>query len=82
MDTVSLGIVPFSASFQIPPADGFTIRDGRIAITEDWHAELWLDDADTVATYMRVWNTLSKSAVYGLDAQRVISQARRILDPL
>jgi uncharacterized protein DUF5753 len=46
MDTVSLGNVPFDASLKIPPADGFWILDDRLAITEDWHAELWLDDTD------------------------------------
>ncbi|SCF97364.1 hypothetical protein GA0115254_1284123 [Streptomyces sp. Ncost-T10-10d] len=49
-------------------------------ITEDWHAELWLDDADTIATYRWVWRALSESAVFGAEAQHVIAQARRSLD--
>ncbi|WP_436846879.1 hypothetical protein [Streptomyces atratus] len=49
-------------------------------ITEDWHAELWLDDADTIATYQRVWQGLSESAVFGAETQHVIAQARRSLD--
>ncbi|MDT3398641.1 helix-turn-helix transcriptional regulator [Streptomyces sp. B1866] len=80
MDTVSLGIVPFSAPLKLLPGNGFVILDERLATTEDWHAELWLDDADTVATYMRVWKTLSESAVYGHEAQQIITQARRSLD--
>jgi transcriptional regulator with XRE-family HTH domain len=81
MDTVELGIVPFSASLKIYPGNGFWIYDERRVVVEDWHAELWLDDADSVATYLRVWNTLSESAVYGADAQAVIARARRDLGP-
>ncbi|MFF8814292.1 helix-turn-helix domain-containing protein [Streptomyces pactum] len=80
MDTVSFGVVPLSAALRLPPANGFTILDNRLATTEDWHAELWLDDPETVATYLRVWQTLERSAVYGAEAQRVIHRVRRSLD--
>ncbi|MEV5434471.1 helix-turn-helix transcriptional regulator [Streptomyces sp. NPDC052682] len=81
MDTVQLGIVPLSASLRIPTANGFWVLDERLVIAEDWHAELWLDDADSIATYLKVWRTLSESAVYGADAQNVINRARRTLNP-
>ncbi|AZS73612.1 transcriptional regulator [Streptomyces lydicus] len=77
LDTVELGIVPFSASLKIPTANGFYVLDNRLAITEDWHAELWLEDADSIALYLNVWNTLRESAVYGAEAQNVINRARR-----
>ncbi|MFC9280230.1 helix-turn-helix domain-containing protein [Streptomyces collinus] len=80
MDTVELGIVPLGASLKIPAANAFWIMDDRLVITEDWHAELWLDDADTVASYARVWHTLQESAVYGVDAQKVIHRARQALN--
>ncbi|URN16452.1 MULTISPECIES: helix-turn-helix domain-containing protein [Streptomyces] len=80
LDTVELGIVPFAAPLKIPPGNGFWVYDERLVIVEDWHAELWLDDADTIATYTRVWRTLRESAVFGAEAQRVIHQARRELD--
>ncbi|MGW6274866.1 helix-turn-helix domain-containing protein [Streptomyces sp. NPDC055060] len=80
MDTVDLGIVPFTASVKVAPANGFWVLDDRLVITEDWHAELWLDDADTVALYGKVWNTLRESAVYGADAHNVINEARRSLN--
>ncbi|MFI9036030.1 helix-turn-helix domain-containing protein [Streptomyces sp. NPDC053726] len=80
MDTVELGIVPLHATVKVPPANGFWSFDGRLVVTEDWHAELWLDDADTIATYQRVWQALSESAVFGAEAQHVIAQARRCLD--
>ncbi|MFF7233270.1 Scr1 family TA system antitoxin-like transcriptional regulator [Streptomyces sioyaensis] len=79
LDTVELGIVPFSASLKIPAANGFYVLDNRLAVTEDWHAELWLEDADSIALYLNVWNTLRKSAVYGTEAQNVINRARRSL---
>ncbi|WP_405956129.1 helix-turn-helix domain-containing protein [Streptomyces phaeochromogenes] len=76
LDTVRLGIVPFGAQLGIPPANGFWLYDDRLAITEDWHAELWLNDADSVALYQRVWDTLDKAAVYGTNARRLIGRAR------
>ncbi|MEV7004355.1 helix-turn-helix transcriptional regulator [Streptomyces sp. NPDC093982] len=81
LDTLELGIVPFTASLKIYPGNGFWIYDERRVVVEDWHAELWLDDADSVATYLSVWNTLRESAVYGADAQNVINHARRSLQP-
>lgn len=67
LDTVEFGIIPFSASLKIFPGNSFWIYDERLAIVEDWHAELWINDADSIATYLRVWNTLQESAVYGAD---------------
>ncbi|MBT2505911.1 helix-turn-helix domain-containing protein [Streptomyces sp. ISL-98] len=81
MDTVQLGIVPLGASLKIPTANGFWVLDERLVIAEDWHAELWLDDADSVATYLRVWRTLKKSAVFGVDAQNMINRVRRSMRP-
>ncbi|GAA3028297.1 helix-turn-helix domain-containing protein [Streptomyces glomeratus] len=79
MDTVELGIIPLGASLKIPTANGFWVFDDRLVIAEDWHAELWLDDSDSVAAYTRVWHTLRESAVYGNDAHNVINAARRAL---
>nr|WP_206439243.1 helix-turn-helix transcriptional regulator [Streptomyces scabichelini] len=79
LDTVEIGIIPLGAPLKIPAANGFWVLDDRLVIAEDWHAELWLDDQDSVTTYMRVWKTLRKSAVFGADAQRVISRTRQTL---
>ncbi|MFD7065692.1 helix-turn-helix domain-containing protein [Streptomyces sp. NPDC059913] len=81
MDTVELGVVPLGAPLMIPAANGFWILDDRLVITEDWHAELWLDDADNVTSYRRIWETLRKSAAYGADAQNLIAAVRRTLSP-
>jgi transcriptional regulator with XRE-family HTH domain len=80
MDTVELGIVPFAAPVRIAPANGFWLLDDRFVVVEDWHAELWLDDADDIALYAKVWRTLGKSAAYGSDAANVINSARRALN--
>ncbi|WP_329010230.1 helix-turn-helix domain-containing protein [Streptomyces sp. NBC_01601] len=81
MDTVELGVIPFAASVKIVPANGFWVLDDRVVVAEDWHAEMWLDDADNIALYSKVWHTLHESAVYGTEAQNVIYAARRALNP-
>lgn len=80
MDTVELGIVPFAAPVKIAPANGFWILGDGLVVAEDWHAELWLDDADNVALYRKVWTTLRESAVYGADAHNTINAARQALN--
>lgn len=77
LDTVELGIVPFTAPLKIHPSNGFWTYDDRLVIAEDWHAELWIDDTDSIAVYQRTWNLLRESAVFGTEAQRVIVQAQR-----
>lgn len=77
MDTVRLGILPLGAELRIPPGNPFSILDERLVVVEDWHAELWLDDAETIALYRRVWDTFAEAAVYGPDAQQVIARVRR-----
>lgn len=79
MDTVRLGIVPLDATLSLPPANGFWVLDDRLVVAEDWHAEIWLDDADNVALYTKIWGTLRESAVFGTEAQHLISRARRSL---
>ncbi|WP_433342506.1 helix-turn-helix domain-containing protein [Streptomyces sp. CA-253872] len=80
MDTVELGIVPVKARLKVPPGLGFWIYGDEQVVTETWHAELWLDDADTVALYLRTWQALRESAVHGPEAHRLIRAARRALD--
>ncbi|REK88722.1 XRE family transcriptional regulator [Streptomyces inhibens] len=79
LDTVELGIVPLNASLKIPAANAFYVLDDRVAVTEDWHAELWLEDEESITLYLSVWNMLRQSAVYGTEAQNVINRARRSL---
>lgn len=80
LDTVRLGIVPYSAQVAVPPGNSFWLYDDRLTIVEDWHAELWLDDPDSVNVYQRVWDALNSAAVYGSTAHRLISRARAQVD--
>jgi transcriptional regulator with XRE-family HTH domain len=80
LDTVRLGVIPFSASLKLPPTGGFWVHDERLVMVEVWHAELWIDDADSIALYLRTWRTLRESAAFGTDAQNLISHARRTLN--
>lgn len=80
LDTVELGIVPFTSALKLPPGVGFWIYDDKQVVIETWHAELWLDDDANVQAHQRVWRTLRESAVFGAEAQRVIHEARRELD--
>ncbi|MFC8494698.1 helix-turn-helix domain-containing protein [Streptomyces sp. NPDC057235] len=79
LDTVRLGIIPLGAPLALPPAGGFWAYDDRLVIVEDWHAELWLDDADSIDLYGRVWERLQQAAVYGVSAHRLIARARAAL---
>ncbi|MEU9195790.1 helix-turn-helix domain-containing protein [Streptomyces hundungensis] len=79
LDTVELGIVPFTAPLKIWPGNSFWVYDERLVVVEDWHAELWIDDADSVATYLRVWRTLCESAVHGTEAHALIARAQSAL---
>ncbi|MEU6308057.1 hypothetical protein [Streptomyces chartreusis] len=57
-------------------ANGFWLYDDRLAIVEDWHAELWIDDPDSVALCRRGLDTLNASAVYGTSVRRILARAR------
>ncbi|MEU2602405.1 hypothetical protein ABZ669_35890 [Streptomyces hirsutus] len=46
-------------------------------VVEDWHAELWLDDAETIDLYRRVGGTCAEAVVFGAEAQQVIARVRR-----
>lgn len=76
LDTVELGIVPLGAPVTLPPGGGFWLYDDHQVVVETWHAEMWLDDADTVRTYQRVWAAMARAAVYGGEAQAVIARVR------
>ncbi|MFC9927220.1 helix-turn-helix domain-containing protein [Streptomyces sp. NPDC127190] len=77
IDTVRLGIVPLDAQLSLNPANAFCIVDEQVVAVEDWHAELWLEDAETIALYRRIWDTFAESAVFGAEAQQVIARVRR-----
>ena len=63
------------------PGNGFWIYAERRVVVEDRHAELWWEDSEAIATYLRVCQTLRESAVYGSDAHAVTNRARQSLTP-
>ncbi|MFJ4548621.1 helix-turn-helix domain-containing protein [Streptomyces sp. NPDC088817] len=77
MDTVRMGILPMDGALPLALGNSFCMLDDRLVVVEDWHAELWLDDAETIALYRQVWDTFAESAVFGADAQQVIARVRR-----
>lgn len=80
LDTVELGIIPLAAPAKLAAGDDFWIHDGRLVIAETWHAEMWLDSAEDIALYTKVWEALDEAAVYGRQAHRLIARARAALD--
>lgn len=80
LSAVELGIIPLTADVRIAAGDDFWIHDDRLVIAETWHTEMWLDSADDIALYERVWEALAVSAVDGRAAHRLIARARASLD--
>jgi len=75
----ALGVVPFNASLKIWPSNSFWVYDEHLVIVEDWHAELRIDDADSVAHLPARLGDL-QSAVHGNDAHNVINAAQRAIN--
>jgi len=40
---------------------------------------MWLDDPEDVALHMRAWEALDRNALYGTDAHRLVTRAKRSL---
>lgn len=76
LSTVELGIIPLIADVRIGIGDDFWIHDDRLVIAETWHTEMWLDSADDIALYAKVWAGLADGAVTGRAAHAVIARAR------
>lgn len=76
LSTVELGIIPLAADVRIATGDDFWIHDDRLVIAETWHTEMWLDSADDIALYAKVWDGLADGAVTGRAAHGVINRAR------
>ncbi|MEU8472683.1 helix-turn-helix transcriptional regulator [Streptomyces sp. NPDC029006] len=64
LDTVTLGVIPLGARTPFSPKHGFWIIDERLVVADTWNAELWLDAADDVAYYRKLWNLMQESAVF------------------
>ncbi|MGP4052584.1 Scr1 family TA system antitoxin-like transcriptional regulator [Streptomyces sp. 2A115] len=67
LHTVELAIVPFSASLKLAPGHGFWMYGERLVVVEDRHAELRLEDADSIAVYTRTRSMFHVRARHVLD---------------
>jgi hypothetical protein len=55
INTVDLGVIQFTTSVKIAPADGLWRLDDCLVVAEDWHAEMWLDNAENITLCSKVW---------------------------
>ncbi|WP_405671438.1 helix-turn-helix domain-containing protein [Streptomyces sp. NBC_01530] len=79
LDTVTLGIIPLGARTPFSPKHGFWVIDERLVVADTWNAELWLDSADDVAYYRKMWELMREAAVFDHQAHRLIARARAAL---
>lgn len=70
-----LGIIPLSAPYRVPLNNGFWILDEALVQFDTYSAELSLVRPDEITLYARAFERLSALAVYGAEAQEVITGA-------
>ncbi|MEU2829179.1 helix-turn-helix transcriptional regulator [Streptomyces lavendulae] len=80
LNTVSFGILPFSASLDLTPKHGFWIHDERNVVVETLSAEMELKDAEDIALYLRLWDYYDQVALHGPAAHRLLARARHALE--
>ncbi|MGW2540742.1 helix-turn-helix domain-containing protein [Kitasatospora sp. NPDC001574] len=79
LDTVSIGIIPFSADLPLTLRHGFWIHDQSYVTVETINAALHLDDQADVTLYLRAWGMYEQTAATGSEARRIIVAARHSL---
>ncbi|MEU3567208.1 helix-turn-helix transcriptional regulator [Kitasatospora sp. NPDC036755] len=79
LDTVSIAIIPFSATLPLSLRHGFWIHDRSFVTVETINASLHLDDQADVALYLRAWELYEQVTVTGTDARHVLAAARHAL---
>ncbi|MEW2455503.1 helix-turn-helix domain-containing protein [Streptomyces albus] len=80
LESVRLGVIPLGKRMRLSPKHGFWIIDDGLVVADTWNAEMWLDTAEDIDLYEKVWNGLTDVAVYGTDARRLIARARASID--
>lgn len=80
LETVRLGVIPLGRRLKLSPKHGFWIIDDGLVVADTWNAEMWLDTAEDIALYAKVWDSLTDAAAYDADARRLIARARASLD--
>ncbi|MGW0805285.1 helix-turn-helix domain-containing protein [Nonomuraea sp. NPDC002799] len=75
LDTVRIGIIPFTTVLPVSPKHGFWIYDDRLVTAETVTAELHLTQPEEIEHYRKVFDAISGVAHYDSDARRVITRA-------
>lgn len=75
METLRLGVIPFSAVLPLSPNHGFWIYDDRLVTAETVTAELHLTQPEEIRHYRRLFDGLSGVAHYDSDARSLITRA-------
>ncbi|MCX4749804.1 helix-turn-helix domain-containing protein [Kitasatospora sp. NBC_01287] len=82
LDTVTLGVIPFSAALPLTLRHGFWIHDEAYVTVETINAALWLDTRADVDLYLRAWSMYEQVAEFGAGVHRLIGRARHALAAL
>ncbi|MFG2917273.1 helix-turn-helix domain-containing protein [Kitasatospora sp. NPDC048298] len=80
LDTVSIAVIPFSATLPLSLRHGFWIHDRSFVTVETINASLHLDEQADVALYLRAWELYEQVAETGTDAYHVLAAARHALE--
>ncbi|SIO85549.1 Putative DNA-binding protein [Nocardiopsis sp. JB363] len=78
-ERVEIGVIPMAMSMDVVPSHGFWIFDDDRVLVETIGAELCLTEEVAVTPYVRMFDELSRSALRGLAAIRLVESVRRDL---
>ena len=78
-ERADIGVIPLGAALDVVPSHGFWIFDDSRVLVETIGAELCLTDGDAISPYQRVFAELSRAAVRGHAARRLVEGIRRDL---
>ncbi|MEU3048512.1 helix-turn-helix transcriptional regulator [Streptomyces sp. NPDC006984] len=79
LPSISLGIIPFTATRAAWPLETFTIFDRRRVHMETLSAAIKETEPSDVALYLKAFENLKKVAAYGTDARTLIASAFDVL---
>jgi hypothetical protein len=75
MDTISLAIIPFTATLPVVPSHAFTMFDDTLVLVETIGAELAFRATEEKALYAEVFGRLWSVGVQNTDATNLINKA-------
>ena len=81
LSRVRLGISPVSAVHHAWPLHGFWIIDDHLVMVETYSAQLTITQPREVGLYIKVFQGLAESALYGQDARALLTRTLAGLEP-